>query len=139
MGRKSGRWAAWGVLCGWSGVCFKRGKDSFPLPSCVTPEAVSQMRVTPSPTWEAEKMGQLGAWMIPQNKADPGHLWAVAGGRIKSCCLRTLYFLSLGHSLWHASYAQGPLVSTRVCACTLRFGYASVRAYVFPHVSYTSV
>lgn len=23
------------------------------------------------PTWDAEKMGQLGAWMIP------GHLWAV--------------------------------------------------------------
>lgn len=30
------------------------------------------------PTWEAEKMGQLGAWMTP------GHLWAVTGGGMRS-------------------------------------------------------
>lgn len=102
------------MLRGWSGVCIKREGAHFLFPSrsrsCEPDEG---HRI---PTLEAEKMGQLGAWTIPD------HLWAVTGGRMKSCFPGTLLPPVSWLQYVPRQLCPGPQVCTSVHACDHRIG-----------------
>lgn len=91
------------------------GRNSFPLPSCLSPEAVSQMKVIASPLGKQKTKGQLGAWMIP------GHLWAVTGecpgssSMHKCACMQSQDWT---HQYVHAYVFSTGVFCTFLCAAT---------------------